>query len=195
MELSNSIPSSPITLRNPSLPKKLRNYLSFAFFFSNLLIENNLINPDLHDNILNLFHAFDNYDIQSHFFSQFILNSNSHFKSFKSFLKSRKPTVSPDAPSLSKKRTKKTKEPNTEKDSNNENKEKTKKPRKSKKIVEVTENTMSTNENNEDTSEQLNKHEKKPRKTNKEKNTSQGTEVNSDLIHQLLTLAISEDNE
>ena len=92
--------------RKPNLPAKFQKYLAFAFFFSNLLKDNNLINDDIFYKALSLFYAFDSFDSQTSFFHSFELNFKPILKSFKLFLKSRKPTVSPDAPSLSNKKSK-----------------------------------------------------------------------------------------
>jgi hypothetical protein len=120
--------------RKPNLPAKFQKYLAFAFFFSNLLKENNLINDDIFYKALSLFYAFDSIDSQTYFFNSFELQFKPILKSFKILLKSRKPTVSPDAPSLSNKKSKNKKQPKTETENIDETiKEKPKKQRKSKK--------------------------------------------------------------
>ena len=83
-------PSSINSKKNISnLPSKFQKYLTFAFFFSNILKDNNLLLDDNFDNAISLFKAFDNYDSQFQFFNLFDSQFKSLFKSFKSFLKER----------------------------------------------------------------------------------------------------------
>jgi hypothetical protein len=211
--------------RKPNLPPKFQKYLAFAFFFSNLLNDNNLLLHNNLDNALSIFYAFDSIDSQSSFFHSFELQFKPLLKSFKLLLKEREKANKP-------KKTKKTNKKNTasattdEELVNNEetaeHTEKPKKQRKSKKNTEVT-TICETPTNNEETSEPKEKPKKprkskktivsetpatneetsettekpkKQRKSKKEKtqNTPE-TEQKSDLIHELLTLANSEQDE
>jgi hypothetical protein len=209
--------------RKPNLPAKFQKYLAFAFFFSNLLKDNNLINDDIFYKALSLFYAFDSFDSQTSFFHSFELNFKPILKSFKLFIKEREKSNKP-------KKSKKSNKTNTttsdeaviNAEETSENTEKPKKQRKSKKNTEVpTTETLANNEetsdtaekpkkqrkskkntvtleetptNNEETSETAEK-PKKQRKSKKEKKGSQNTEEKSDLIHELLTLANSEPDE
>jgi hypothetical protein len=178
--------------RKPNLPAKFQKYLAFAFFFSNLLKENNLINDDIFYKALSLFYAFDSIDSQTYFFNSFELQFKPILKSFKLLLKEREKSNKP-------KKSKKSNKTNTitsdealiNAEETSEHTEKPKKQRKSKKNTEVP--TTETLANNEETSEA--EKPKKQRKSKKEKKGSQDTEEKSDLIHELLTLANSEPDE
>jgi hypothetical protein len=120
--------------RKPNLPAKFQKYLAFAFFFSNLLKENNLINDDIFYKALSLFYAFDSFDSQTYFFNSFELQFKPILKSFKLLLKEREKSNKP-------KKSKKSNKTNTitsdealiNAEETSEHTEKPKKQRKSKK--------------------------------------------------------------
>jgi len=228
MESTNN--TSPLLLptdntpnpRKPNLPAKFQKFLAFAFFFSNLLKEHNLINDDNFYKALSLFNAFDSIDSQTSFFKSFELQFKPILKSFKLLLKEREKANKPKKTKKTNKKnttaTATTDEPLVSNEETAEQIEKPKKQRKSKKNTEVTttnneetsedtekpkkprkskKNTASVEEtptNNEETSDTAEK-PKKQRKSKKEKKGSQDTEEKSDLIHELLTLANSEPDE
>jgi hypothetical protein len=177
--------------RKPNLPPKFQKYLAFAFFFSNLLNDNNLLLDNNLDNALSLFYAFDSIDSQSSFFHSFEIQFKPLLKSFKLLLKEREKANKPKKTKKTNKKntTATTDEPLVNNEEASEHTEKPKKQRKSKKTI-VSETTT----NNEETSETTEK-PKKQRKSKKEKKGSQDTEEKSDLIHELLTLANSEPDE
>ena len=212
--------------RKPNLPPKFQKYLAFAFFFSNLLNDNNLLLHNNLDNALSLFYAFDSIDSQSSFFHSFELQFKPLLKSFKLLLKEREKANKPKKTKKTNKKntttTATTDEPLVNNEEASEHTEKPKKQRKSKKNTEVTTICETTTNNeeisepkekpkkprkskktivsetpatNEETSETTEK-PKKQRKSKKEKtqNTPE-TEQKSDLIHELLTLANSEQDE